>query len=277
MPRGRRRSIAALVVLVAVWGANWSLTGLRTHLLFFPLWTAYVFAVDGWLELRSGSSPWSRSRSEVASLFVWSAPGWWLFELFNLRLRNWEYLGAEHFGDLEYGLLCTLSFTTVLPAVLVTAELVRSFDWIERFASGPRIAPTPVLLRGLACAGLLSLAATLIWPRQAYPLLWVGGVLVLEPLCQWLGRGGLLDDLERGDWRPWASLWTAGLVCGFLWELWNALSYPKWTYHVPGVEFAHLFEMPALGYLGYLPFALQLALLRRLVLSRATTPDLAPD
>jgi hypothetical protein len=32
---------------------------------------------------------------------------------------------------------------------------------------------------------------------------------------------------------------------------------PKWIYHVPLVPQQRLFEMPYLGYAGYLPFALE--------------------
>jgi hypothetical protein len=55
-----------------------------------------------------------------------SAPAWWLFELLNLRTQNWIYLGAEHFSNLEYFFWTTLSFTTVMPAVFGSAELVGS-------------------------------------------------------------------------------------------------------------------------------------------------------
>jgi hypothetical protein len=40
--------------------------------------------------------------------------------------------------------------------------------------------------------------------------------------------------------------------------MWNFYSYPKWIYHIPYVDFWHIFEMPILGYGGYLPFALEL-------------------
>jgi hypothetical protein len=55
------------------------------------------------------------------------------------------------------------------------------------------------------------------------------------------------------------------LICGFFWELWNYYSYPKWIYHTPGAEFLRIFEMPLLGYGGYLPFAWELYALRSLV------------
>jgi hypothetical protein len=34
-------------------------------------------------------------------------------------------------------------------------------------------------------------------------------------------------------------------------EAWNYPASPKWTYDVPYIGFAHVFEMPLLGYLGY--------------------------
>ena len=61
-------------------------------------------------------------------------------------------------------------------------------------------------------------------------------------------------------------------MCGFFWEMWNYWSYPKWIYHVPGVGFAHVFEMPLLGYLGYLPFAMELYLLGQLFLPESARP-----
>lgn len=259
-----------LALIAASWPLNWAdalWSGApRTHLLFFPLWLGYVLVVDAWCELRAGTSAWRRSRSGFVLRFVLSAPAWWLFELLNLRLSNWEYVGREHFTALEYALLCTLSFSTVLPAVLGTAELVRTFPFIERFARGPRWSRSPRKALGYFVLGLSMLIAMLVQPDWFYPFCWTSLVFLLEALAHALGRRGLSDDLARGDWRPWWSLWIGGLACGFFWELWNVWSYPKWVYHVPGVEFAYLFEMPALGYLGYLPFAMEVYLFANLVL-----------
>lgn len=260
--------------MAVVWTLNWSASGLRTHLLFFPLWLGYVLAVDGWTAARTGTSILARSRKGFAALFAASVPVWWIFELVNRHLRNWEYVGREHFGDLEYALLCSIAFSTVMPAVLTTAELMRSFRWIERFSAGPVVRPSPGLTVALAVSGGLMLAAMLAWPRRAYPLLWVSGVPILEAACTVLGRPSLTSWLRRGDWRPWMALWSGVLVCAFFWEMWNARSYPKWIYHVPGVEFAHLFEMPLLGYLGYLPFALEVYLFGQLLVPGRADPRL---
>ena len=45
-------------------------------------------------------------------------------------------------------------------------------------------------------------------------------------------------------------------------------------YHTPGVEFLYVFEMPLLGYLGYVPFAWELFSLHNLALPRNVGPRL---
>src|SRR6266581_4533120 len=88
------------------------------------------------------------------------------------------------------------------------------------------------------------------WPAQG----WVGLLLILEPLNSWLGREHFMEYLERGDWRWIVSLSVGALICGFFWEMWNYYSWPKWIYHTPGAQFLEVFEMPLLGYGGYVPF-----------------------
>ena len=90
-----------LVAVAVCWLLNWMLPGVRTAYLFFPLWLGYVLVVDAMVRTRVGSSIWSRSRKDFVLLFCFSAPVWWLFELFNLRTANWEYLGRDLFTPLQ--------------------------------------------------------------------------------------------------------------------------------------------------------------------------------
>jgi len=49
-------------------------------------------------------------------------------------------------------------------------------------------------------------------------------------------------------------------VCGLMWEFWNYWAMAKWTYNLPflgSLESISYFEMPAIGFLGFLPFALE--------------------
>jgi hypothetical protein len=257
--------LAGLLLIAVFWPLNWLLPGLRTAYLFFPLWLGYILTVDALVLARTGTSLFARSPRDFILLFIVSAPAWWIFEFINDRTQNWEYVGRGNFSALEYFVLCSVSFSTVMPAVFETAELVRTFPWIERFASRrpfgrSRWTPITLFVCGL---GMMLLLWT--WPRQFYPFVWLSLAFVLEPINLWLGRTHLLEDLRQGDWRTLISLSVGALICGFFWELWNHYSYPKWIYHTPGAQFLHIFEMPLLGYGGYLPFAWELYGLRNLV------------
>lgn len=258
-----------LALLAICWPLNWTLSGNRTAYLFFPLWLGYILVVDAMVLSRTGTSLWTRSRRQFVLLFVTSVPAWWIFEAINRRTANWQYLGSNAFSDSAYYLLCTISFSIVMPAVFETAELARSFRWMERLAAGPCIQSTPALMNGMFLGGTAMLALTLAWPRACYPFVWTSLVFLLEPLNCWLGRRHLLQDLQRGDWRLVASLALGALICGFFWEMWNYYSYPKWIYHTPGAQFLHIFEMPLLGYGGYVPFALELWALKTLLWPRS--------
>ncbi len=249
---------AGIVLALCGWSLNWGLDGLRTHVFFFPMWLGYALAVDGLVFTRRGESPVARSGQEFAWLFVASVPVWWLFELFNLRTNNWTYNGAEVFSDLAYVVLASVAFSTVMPAVFVTAELVRSFGWVDRMSSGPRIPRSWLTATGFFVAGWVLVALIMIWPDVFYPFVWGSMFCLIEPLNIWLGRPSLFDHLDRRNWRPVVSVALGALICGFFWEFWNFYSFPKWTYRTPGAQFLHVFEMPLLGYIGYLPFGLEL-------------------
>jgi hypothetical protein len=272
----RPQGWVGLLLLAVCWPLNWTLPGNRTAYLFFPLWLGYILVVDALVRSRSGTSLWTRSRRGFILLFAASAPAWWLFEAINRRTGNWEYLGSGAFSTLEYYLLCTISFSTVMPAVFETAELAGSFGWMHRLATGPRVRPTPAVNLGMLLGGAAMLASALVWPKVCYPFIWTSLVFILEPLNCWLGRRHLLQDLQHGDWRLVASLALGAVICGFFWEMWNYYSYPKWIYHTPGAQFLHLFEMPLLGYGGYVPFALELCAFRNLLWPRSPSESRFP-
>jgi len=248
------------------WVINWSLTGPRTFLAFFPLWLGYCLTVDAINLRRSGTSLLQRSWRKYIGLFLVSAPVWWLFEALNWRVQNWLYLGRNLLNNWEYVLFASVSFSIVIPAVFGTAELVSSFAFIRRMKSWLVITPdrrTSLIFFG---AGWLMLALLLVWPRYFFPFLWISVYFILEPINVWLGNRSLAGWTKNGDWRPIVSLFLGALMTGFFWEMWNYFSYPKWIYTVPLVNVGHIFEMPLLGYGGYLPFACELFAIYHLVM-----------
>ena len=257
-----------LLFIAVCWPLNWSLDGLRTQLLFFPLWLGYALTVDGLVYRHKGNSLLSRSWKQFLLLFLISIPAWWLFELINLRTQNWLYLGRDQFTDLQYAILSSLSFSTVMPAVFGTAQWAADHRWLKRLKSGPAYGRNRKEIGIVFITGWLMLAAPLLWPRYCFPLVWISVCFILDPINTWLGKRSLIAYVRKGDWRPILALWAGCLICGFFWEMWNFYAYPKWVYQVPFVDFLHVFEMPVLGFLGYLPFSMELFDIYHLLMPR---------
>lgn len=245
-------------LILIFWPLNWMLSGLRTHWGFFPLWLGFILTMDSLVYLRKGTSLIKRSTSLFIGLFIVSAPVWWLFEILNYVIKNWQYDGREYFTDMEYFLLASLSFSTVIPAVFEAAEFIGSFNWINKFQSRALLSKDERTLSRLFLIGIISLMLLLVFPAYFYYLVWLSVYLVIEPVNIRLKNPSLLDYTAKRDWRPIAALAIGSLMCGFFWEMWNYYSYPKWEYYLPMVNFLHIFEMPVLGYIGYIPFSFEL-------------------
>jgi hypothetical protein len=246
---------------VALVGVSWPVSWLHLEPVgrhaFFPLWLGYILIVDALVLRRSHTSLLTRSPRRFAGTFFAAVPLWWGFEGINSFTHNWSYLGVEQYSTIEYALLASLSFSTVIPAVFETAELLGTFGFIRRFGRWPSVRlALPAQLAAVAL-GTLSILMLTVWPRYVFPLTWLGAFLVLDPLNRMRGRPSIGGLLEEGDWRLPVALALGALVCGVFWEMWNYWALPKWAYEIPMVDFAHVFEMPALGYGGYLPFGLE--------------------
>jgi hypothetical protein len=252
-----RQLLAGITLIAAAWPVAWFGPVSLAEYSFFPLWLGYILAVDGIVERRSSTSLLKRSTRRFLALFLVSIPFWWLYEALNARLGNWEYLYPRQIGFVERHLHASVAFSTVVPALFETAEFYSTTRLPARLGRWRRIAPSRQGLVGFSCFGLVMIALVLAFPRQAYPLVWLGLFLALDPIVNLGGGRSISDQVARGRWQTVAILFGAGITCGFFWEMWNYWSMPKWIYHVPYVGHPKLFEMPLLGYGGYLPFALE--------------------
>ncbi len=95
-------------------------------------------------------------------------------------------------------------------------------------------------------------------PRYAFPLAWLFLFFLLDPINYLSERPSILASVSRSDWRPVVTLALGTLLAGFFWEFWNFYAHPKWIYTIPFVGFLKVFEMPLLGYGGYLLFGLEI-------------------
>jgi len=251
---------AGAVLGAGSWILAWSrfpwMAGFQAHT-FTPLWIAFILVVNASTVRRTGRCLMLSRTRLFLLLFPVSAGFWWSFEYLNRFVGNWRYVGVTEFGAVEYFLFATLPFSTVLPAVLSTRELLLScprFDgafreWRPLSPANPGALGLAALL--LSSAGLFAVG---IVPDFVFPLVWLAPPTLLISLAALRGEPHALSGIASGDWRPAVSSVLAALLCGFFWETWNFGSYAKWVYAIPYVDALHVFEMPLLGYAGYLPF-----------------------
>ena len=248
-----------LVLVALSWTCAWNrfawLGPLKDHI-FIPLWLGYIFTVDGLVYRRRRSSLFRSYRFTFFCLFPASALSWWYFEYINRFIKNWWYAGAEDFTAVHYILSATLSFSTVLPAIFETAELLLTFKWFRTaYARGPRWRPWATryqILTVLFGAAGLALMSRFIEPLFCFA--WIAPLVVTAGILALVGISTPFHALEHGRYTQLFTLAVAALVCGFFWEMWNYFSMPKWEYAIPYVSRFKLFEMPVVGYAGYLPF-----------------------
>ena len=245
--------LAGLAVVAFGWGV--SLAGIEPFrgYWFDLVWTGFILAADAVVWGRAGRSLIHGGGWRLAAMFALSAPFWWAFEVANWRLENWRYVGADIFAGPAQLPLKTLSFMFVLPALAESRDLLRSF---VRFPHPPAIplpswTATALVALGLACVPLLYL-----FPDQTFPLVWLAPLAVLDGIAELRGHPSIIGLVRQGRAGPVLLLAVAGLGTGILWELWNWGALPFWEYRIPYVGFLPVFEMPILGYLGYLPFIL---------------------
>lgn len=228
---------------------------------FTPLaWTGYLLLADSLVASLQGTSRLRRSPRRFLALAAWSVPLWLIFEAYNLRLRNWTYVGLPAnpiLRDLGY----VWSFATIWPAIFETADFIRALGLFR----DPDDAPCQEISRRtlwiLALCGLLCVAMPVLLPPHLGSYLfgpvWAGFALLLDPV-NYHGKGAsLLREWEKGRAALLSSFLLAGLVCGFFWEFWNYWARARWIYIFPILQGWKIFEMPAPGFLGFPPFAVE--------------------
>ncbi len=255
------------IIMIAGWILAWTrfpwFSPLQAHTFSIP-WIGFIVLVNALTFMRSGRSMITHQKKYLLLLFLFSAVFWWYFEYLNQFVENWYYVNVETLDRLEFTLYATLPFATVLPAVTGTRDLLLTFPRVsgglDRFFRIPFKKPVRTAITG-GLAATAALALTPLWPDYFFPMLWLAPLVIIAAIVVVIEPDApAVKDITGGNLRNIYLLALAALICGFFWEMWNYYSFTRWEYSVPFVNRYYIFEMPVLGYAGYLPFGLQCGL-----------------
>src|SRR6202030_4007933 len=186
---------------------------------FTPIaWSAYILIADAATFAITGRSRLNDAPLSIARMALLSIPLWLIFEAYNLRLENWEYVGVPlpwAAAMLGYG----WSFATITPAIFETSDLVQALR--PPLTGEPRKisrgAENAMIICGAACL-IVPLVAPQTIAAHLFALVWVGFLLLLDPINRRLGLPSFLGDLSEGFRRRFYGFLTAGFISAGWWD-----------------------------------------------------------
>ena len=218
-------------------------------------WTGYILFIDFLIFSKKGNSLISRSLSGFMILCILSILTWYIFEFYNIFIKNWQYINLPQ-NRLSRYTGYFWSFATIFPAIFETIELLVLFSPKKRENNLNRTCSVMNLI--LILTGSIFLIVPLfVHSKYFFPPVWLGFIFLLDPVNKIMGKKSIINEIMNKNFRLTLKILLAGLICGFLWEFWNYWANTKWIYDVPFLPDIKIFEMPALGYLGFPPFALE--------------------
>ena len=231
----------ALVTDREAWNVVW----------YIPAWYGYLLILDSVICKIQGHSFISGRKRELGAMLFWSAPFWFFFEWYNFFIKNWYYIFGLHTFWIDC-IFTFVAFATVFPACFFHAELFKALGLFSETRS------TPLKIKGwriqfCLVSGFLCLILPLVIPRYAYWMVWGAAWFIPSVFNYYSGAPSLLRDMEEGKPSRFLQLFVGGFMAGLVWEGLNYWARCKWIYTVPWVEYAKLFEMPMLGFVGF-PF-----------------------
>ncbi|MBL7766463.1 MAG: hypothetical protein JNJ58_10240 [Chitinophagaceae bacterium] len=256
------------ISLVLLWG---HFKGITWFLKFIDiaLWWSFSMMIDGWVYQRSGGISLMASRPrELVGIAFASVMGWMIFEYFNFFVhRNWYYPNGDQMPSAEFLCYSMLASTAVFPISFEFYSLFNTFgNFRHKYSNGLKIVIPNWIKWGtlLVCGASMFLIS--FFPNQLFFMVWFAPLLIFAIILEELKIWTPFTLVGKGNWSPLLLIALSWVFAGFCVECWNYFSGDHtngvlttqntlyWAYSVPYVNVAHVFEMPILGYLGYLPY-----------------------
>lgn len=245
------------------WLINWAV---------LPLFWGFTFLLDGLVYVRNNRrSLWNNSPRELLGMGMASIFGWLIFEYLNFFVDdNWTYPKGILLPEDEFTIYAVVGSSGLMPMAFEWYSLFYTFDKFKnRFSQGPKIIMAKwlkILMLVLSFGVLLVIS---FYPDIMFGAIWVAPLIIFSIVLNELGMWSPFNPIKNGNWSPLLIIALTYFVQGTLCECWNYLSATHvdgnmaytnnpdyWVYSIPYVNVLHVFEMPLLGLLGYLPFGI---------------------
>jgi hypothetical protein len=220
------------------------------------LWYGYILVVDSVVYTIKKNSYIMNRTKKFFVLIALSVIIWLIFEFYNIFLKGWYYVGTPTRPG--RCIPCYFAISTIIPAVFETGELIKALRLFQKTKiKKPKI--DNKLLYPAILFGLILVVVPFLYPSPyMWFLVWSGFIIFLDPINYLFHEKSLIGHFKSGKLTIIISLFVAGYICGFFWELWNYWAYTKWHYTVPILDGIKIFEIPVIGFFAYGFFAWEL-------------------
>ncbi len=241
----------AILINGLSWIISWAQIKHIHFFIFIFLIGSYIFILDGINYKINKSSLFSRNKTAFLYTWLLSTLFWWYFEIIVMITKNWYYFTIVQYPLIITVPLATIYFSTVITGVI---EIYEILNGLKVFKNPLKLKLPQISVPIVFCIGIISIFLTIWRPNYFFPFLWLSLFFILDPINYWLGNDSISKDVLKGKWGRVFRLGLSSLIFFIFWELWNFKNDPKWIYEVPYVDYFKVFEMPILGYSGYIPF-----------------------
>jgi hypothetical protein len=234
-------------------------------------WWGFTFMIDGYVYVRSGGrSLVSIRHRELVGIAFASMFGWMFFEYLNFFVNdNWYYPQGHQLPPAEFLCFSILASTAVFPISFEFYSLFNTFKSFKlKYSKGPKIIIPQWIKYTMFVLCLLIMFVISFYPNILFFTVWICPLVLLALLLDNLKIWSPFNPVKDGNWSPLLLIALSWVFAGLCVECWNYFSADHstgaiitentlyWAYSIPFVNVFHLFEMPLLGYMGYLPYGI---------------------
>ena len=240
-----------------------------------PMFWGFALLLDGIVYKRTGGqSIIARYPRVLVGIGVASISGWLIFEYLNFFVDdNWIYPKGNLIPEDEFYTYAIFGSSGLMPMAFEMHSFLETLPGMkERYKYGPKITLPRWIQAVVAVTCLLSLYFVNYLPGPLFFVLWFSPLLIIAIVMSWIGVWTPFTAMKEGNWGPAMLFALSFYFQGILHEGWNYLSGVHengqmvstfnpdyWAYSIPYVNVWHVFEMPFLGLMGYLPFGIYCA------------------